>query len=119
MKAQLTTHAEALPEKQKDRLMALIKKQQEQLAALRAKYPTSSTKAANAGQMSIDLGPFFQTTASIRKALQSGQSSVRTVEYSADPSYCSNHCERTCGYGSLGEKVCWLQCYRCCGKVGC
>ena len=37
----------------------------------------------------------------------------------SDPSQCSNHCSRTCGYDGAGNKVCWFTCYYCCGHGGC
>jgi hypothetical protein len=44
---------------------------------------------------------------------------INTAGYSPDPSQCANHCQRTCGYDGVGNKVCWFTCYYCCGHGGC
>lgn len=44
---------------------------------------------------------------------------VSIQQYSPDPSHCANHCEKTCGYDGVGNKVCWFTCYYCCGHGGC
>lgn len=42
---------------------------------------------------------------------------IQTV--SDSPHHCSNHCYKSCGYNSLGDKICYNKCVKCCNKKGC
>jgi hypothetical protein len=117
MTAELTEYAQSLPDKQKAYLIALLEKQKTQLEKVQSKYKGALVSSRE--RLAIDLRPFFATGSQIRMALQQPKGSVQATQYSPDPSHCANHCIKTCGYNSLGEKICWYNCYRCCGKGGC
>lgn len=94
---------------------ALIEKQKQQLGHAGGIVRASSAKGAEP-----NLDEFFATGDELRRAFaDSSKKNMSVAEYSPDPSYCANHCEQTCGYNSVGEKVCWYTCYRCCSNGGC
>jgi hypothetical protein len=118
MDKQLRAHAETLPKEKKLRLLSLLDKQRKELEAVKTESTKLSASAAPSGPPKA-LKSFLLTGAEIKKLLESEKGSFKSAEYSPDPSQCANHCERTCGYDSVGEKVCWYSCYYCCGKGGC
>lgn len=118
MDKQLRIHAQSLKPMDNARLVGLLDKQRRQLDEVKAKYQKEKSSPAR-HQLAKDLNDFFTTGAEIQKLLKSSQGSFKATEYSPDPSQCAEHCSRTCGYDSVGEKVCWYTCYYCCGKGGC
>jgi hypothetical protein len=95
----------------------LIEQQQKQLSDLRNRYSAGSTISADEFQASFR--SFFDSGNELRQMLMQQEHAPKATEYSPDPSQCANHCSQTCGYNSIGEKVCWYTCYYCCGHGGC
>lgn len=118
MNKQLTVYSQSLPAAEQTRLTSLLDKQKQQLEAVKGKYSKEKNPPTKK-QLMKDLAQLFATGEDLRKALQPPKGIVKPTEYSADPSQCARHCYETCGYNSLGEKVCWYTCYYCCGQGGC
>lgn len=124
MQKGLGVYAKTLAPDQQAKLQALLTKQQQQLDAVktaRGKVTAASGTGADNGK-DQDLAGFFETSSEIRKLLGIAKpvnGGFKAADYSPDPSYCANHCYTDCGYNSLGDKVCWHTCYRCCSNGGC
>ncbi len=114
----LRTHAQTLKSGDKSKLTELLDKQRRQLDVVKAKYQKEKTSPTQQ-QLKKDLAEFFNTGAELQTLLKSSKGSFKAAEYSPDPSQCAEHCRKTCGYDSIGEKVCWYTCYYCCGRGGC
>lgn len=114
------TGGASLSTKQQERLKLLLGEQRSTLKHLKAKYSQDQVRITRA-KLASELAEFFKIGAEVRRTLISaeGGHEFKATEYSPDPAQCAKHCEETCGYNSLGEKVCWYRCYYCCGKGGC
>jgi hypothetical protein len=115
---QLTTQAQSLPDKEKNTLLQLAKKQQDQLDTVEAKH-AADTHPLSKVELNSELSGLFATGARIQKFFPLPKNSIHAEGYSPDPQQCASHCKQACGYNTLGEKVCWYSCYRCCGRGGC
>ncbi len=121
---EVSSSNESISEAQKKRLTDLLDRQRQELHSLAEKYKAQGSSITT-DQFDDDLAPFFATGADVIEGLKSvhvktaSTESFEGLKYSPDPSYCSNHCYRTCGYNGAGQKLCWFQCYRCCGRGGC
>jgi hypothetical protein len=105
-------------------VVKLAQKQTEQLEIVKKKY--NNVTSCNKKTFETDLAPLFELGVELQKQLAASKkqpaaskSQMHSAEYSPDPQQCANHCYQTCGYNSLGDKVCWYSCYRCCGRGGC
>ena len=109
--------ARALPAATRSKLLTMLDAQLSDLGSAAKTYPpgTSTTNQAFASRLSR----FFARGNALRGSLRALPRSSLRGEYSPDPQQCANHCEQTCGYNSVGEKVCWFRCYYCCGHGGC
>ena len=118
MDTDLRVYARKLNPGDNAKLVGLLDKQRRQLDEVKAKY--QKVRFSSAGQnLAKDLEGFFKTGGEIQRLLKSSQGAFQAQGYSADPSQCANHCSNSCGYNSVGEKVCWYSCYYCCGRGGC
>lgn len=106
-----------LPAAEKNQADKLVSQEKAQLATANSQCGGGLVSTR---QLNVCLAPFFETGARLIDVLKkSGAGKLRTMEYSPDPSYCANHCVQSCGYNSIGEKVCFYRCYQCCGRGGC
>jgi hypothetical protein len=115
----MTSQVKRMTEAQRSKILPIVETESQELHTVQASY--SNKSRVDKDQFFKALAPFFDSGVRLRKALSAMPASnkVRTAAYSPDPQQCANHCYRTCGYGSIGEKVCWFTCYHCCGRGGC
>ena len=96
---------------------------QKKVAAVQVKYqakptPASINEREIYKEIEISLSAKELAAIDTMRSLQY-KKGVSIQQYSPDPSQCANHCEKTCGYDGVGNKVCWFTCYYCCGHGGC
>jgi len=101
----------------KEQVAKLVARQKTELKT--AESQCGRQPSVSQQELGACLAPFFKTGADLIDTLKPAPDQFHAAQYSPDPSYCANHCYNTCGYNSLGEKVCWYSCYRCCGRGGC
>lgn len=117
----LREHGRQLRPADAERLSEVLIEQLKELETLHQRYRFKT--AAKVMPLDKSLEKFFAAGARFQRMMRvvapPADNPVGIQEYSPDPSQCANHCYQTCGYDSLGEKVCWFTCYACCGGGDC
>jgi len=108
-----------MTEAKKERVGKLIQEAKKQIRDLVKKPEENRWPSGN--KFRAEATSLIDSCNAIRNELSTAvEKGVTVQEYSGDPSYCANHCYNSCGYeDSIGDKICWYRCYRCCMNGGC
>jgi hypothetical protein len=108
-----------MAEAKRELLGTLIKEAKKQIRELVKKH--EENKLVSGNKFRAEAASLVDSCNAIRSELSTAvKQGVTIQEYSGDPSYCANHCYSSCGYeDSIGDKICWYRCYRCCMNGGC
>ncbi|NLO90475.1 MAG: hypothetical protein GX410_00600 [Elusimicrobia bacterium] len=89
-----------------------------EIQSLEQKYANSKPSLKESDMSPQDLSNFNRLFELFVDELRKGHDAALLPQTDrascVDPSYCANHCYLSCGYATIGDKICWRSCYGAC-----
>jgi hypothetical protein len=103
-----------LSAKDRTRVLSLLSTERADLKALIAKYRSKPTQITET-QLDTALVDVSRLGAQVGGVILRANRTFKVAE-SDSPHDCSYNCKEWCGYNTLGEKICYNRCVKCCNR---